>query len=121
MDDQRRSNDELLEQILQEAQAMRASRNDVREPSPLPPAEKEPEQAPPPRRDPQRGWKRFLPHRWKHKRAESNEEAEDIYYGLPLKPLEEYQRQLEDSETPETPVPPPDPQAFYEESEAELD
>ena len=67
MDDQRRSNDELLEQILQEAQAMRASRNDVREPSPLPPAEKEPEQAPPPRRDPQRGWKRFLPHRWKHK------------------------------------------------------
>lgn len=34
MDDQRRSNDELLEQILQEAQAMRASRNDVREPSP---------------------------------------------------------------------------------------
>ncbi len=121
MDDQRRSNDELLEQILQEAQAMRASRNDVREPSPLPPAEKEPEQAPPPRRDPQRGWKRFLPHRWKHKRAESNEEAEDIYYGLPLKPLEEYQRQLEDSETPETPVPTPDPQAFSEESEAELD
>ena len=117
MDDKKRENDELLEQILQEAHSLRDSRKNrhtsesaagqpapVKEPqAPAAPAtEPSPPEAPqqePPSRQPAREsrWKRFL-NRRKRRQEEEPDETEDIYYGLQLKPIEEYQRGLEEPE-----------------------
>ena len=117
MDDKKRENDELLEQILQEAHSLRDSRKNrhtsesaagqpapVKEPqAPAAPAtEPSPPEAPqqePPSRQPAREsrLKRFL-NRRKRRQEEEPDETEDIYYGLQLKPIEEYQRGLEEPE-----------------------
>ena len=117
MDDKKRENDELLEQILQEAHSLRDSRktrqtteNAAGQPAPVkepqapaaPATEPSPPEAPqqePPSRQPAREsrWKRFL-NRRKRRQEEEPDETEDIYYGLQLKPIEEYQRGLEEPE-----------------------
>lgn len=117
MDDKKRENDELLEQILQEAHSLRDSRKKrhtsesaagqpapVKEPqAPAAPAtepsQPEAPQQEPPSRQPAREsrWKRFL-NRRKRRQEEEPDETEDIYYGLQLKPIEEYQRGLEEPE-----------------------
>ena len=117
MDDKKRENDELLEQILQEAHSLRDSRKNrhtsesaagqpapVKEPqAPAAPAtepsQPEAPQQEPPSRQPAREsrWKRFL-NRRKRRQEEEPDETEDIYYGLQLKPIEEYQRGLEEPE-----------------------
>lgn len=115
MDDKKRENDELLEQILQEAHSLRDSRktrqpteNAAGQPAPVKepqapaapatePSQPEAPQQEPPSRQPAREsrWKRFLGRR-KRRQEEEPDETEDIYYGLQLKPIEEYQRGLEE-------------------------
>lgn len=111
MDDKKRSNDELVDEILQEAQALRnrsaahraqAASFPVKEPV-TPPETGEPVPPPPAREEPpshrrEAPWKKLFGHRPKRFREETADEAEDVYYGLPLKPIEKYQQGFDDSD-----------------------
>ena len=110
MDDKKRSNDELVDEILQEAHALRnrsaqktaASNSPIKEPDTPSPAGGEPVPPPPAREEPSSPgkdapWKKLFGHRPKRFREESADEAEDVYYGMPLKPIEEYQQGFDDT------------------------
>ena len=112
MDDKKRSNDELVDQILREAHSLRETRvpdkkPDASEawldellgltkPDPNSPAPvKDPDRPASPRVDPaEPARKRLFGHRKRHL-AEEPEEIEDVYYGLPMKPIEEFQKELD--------------------------
>lgn len=110
MDDKKRSNDELVDEILQEAHALRnraaqkaaSSNSPIKEPDMPSPASGEPVPPPPAREEPSSPgkdapWKKLFGHRPKRFREESADEAEDVYYGMPLKPIEEYQQGFDDT------------------------
>lgn len=124
MEDNKRSNEQMLEEILQEAQSLREAHKaaekeestgseptdasaSVSTEEPLtedsaPSAvvedtsqQKAEETEKPPVRESR--WKRLFGHKAKHRAAEEPDETDDIYYGLQLKPIEEYQKGMEDT------------------------
>lgn len=124
MEDKNRSNEQMLEEILQEAHTLRDSRQtaqtDGQEGSPA----AAPEQTPSMPSDSdgkasktssdsgrEGRWKRLFGRKAKHRAAEEPDETEDIYYGLQLKPIEEYQKDMED--TGEQPLVPNHPTEEY--------
>lgn len=115
MEDKKRSNEQMLEEILQEAHTLRDShqtaQTDGQEGSPA----AAPEQTPSMPSDSdgkasktssdsgrEGRWKRLFGRKAKHRAIEEPDETEDIYYGLQLKPIEEYQKDME--ETGEQPL-----------------
>ncbi len=124
MEDKNRSNEQMLEEILQEAHTLRDShqtaQTDGQEGSPA----AAPEQTPSMPSDSdgkasktssdsgrEGRWKRLFGRKAKHRAAEEPDETEDIYYGLQLKPIEEYQKDMED--TGEQPLAPNHPTEEY--------
>lgn len=124
MEDKNRSNEQMLEEILQEAHTLRDShqtaQTDGQEGSPA----AAPEQTPSMPSDSdgkasktssdsgrEGRWKRLFGRKAKHRAIEEPDETEDIYYGLQLKPIEEYQKDME--ETGEQPLVPNHPTEEY--------
>ena len=119
MDDKKRSNDELVDQILREAHSLRETKElpekkagtseawldellGLTNPDPTSGTPvKEPGRPEAPRTDPaEPGRKRLFGHRKRHL-AEEPEEIEDVYYGLPMKPIEEFQKELDEASSEE--------------------
>ena len=116
MNDENRSKDQLLEEILQEAHSLRESKKEtgeiaksepVKEPVPESAPQREPASSPAPVQEPparrrsiRNGGLRRLFQR-NRRRYEEYDEEQDIYYGMQLKPIEEYQKEFGDTEESE--------------------
>lgn len=120
MEDNKRSNEQMLEEILQEAQSLREAHKAAEKQEPslnegekaaqpveetpsapptTPSAEEEVHQDSAETESPvqESRWKRLFGRKAKHRAAEEPDETDDIYYGLQLKPIEEYQKGMEDT------------------------
>lgn len=122
MEDKNRSNEQMLEEILQEAHTLRESHKTAET------AETEsPPQSPETMGQAEKGKKqRKWPfgRRDRHYAVEEPDETEDIYYGLQLKPIEEFQKDMQDTgEQPLTPNQPTEEYSFLFDNspEGELD
>lgn len=122
MEDKNRSNEQMLEEILQEAHTLRESHKTAETAATEPPSQSPEAMGQTGKGKKQRKWP--FGRRDRHYAVEEPDETEDIYYGLQLKPIEEYQKDLEDTgEQPLTPNHPTEEYSFLFDNspEGELD